>query len=178
MAEYPEVSVFDLDYTVWPCHCDTHLCPPFKPVTNSNGEVYTVVDARGFQLSFYKDIPRIIIDLKEHGSKILAASRTWAPDIAQTLLKTFTVSYEGKIVSLGDLFDAKEWGERSKVGHIGDGLKKIYGDSNLRKRKICLFDDEYRNKDVEKHGVKFIYIKDSENGPSWQLYQDFINGDL
>ena len=156
MEVYPEVSAFDLDYTVWPCYCDTHLVPPFKPVKNSNGEVHTVVDARGFELSFYKDIPRIIIDLKEHGTKIISASRTWAPEIAKELLGEFKVEYNGKLVTLGELFDAKEWGERSKIGHIGDGLKKIYGNNDLRKYNICLFDDEARNKDVEKFGVKFI----------------------
>lgn len=177
MPSYPEVSAFDLDYTVWPCYCDTHLCPPFKPVKSSNGEVRTVVDARGYELTFYKDIPRIIIDLKEHGAKIISASRTWAPEIAQDLLKTFKVHYAGELVTLGELFDATEWGERSKIGHIGDGLKKIYGSSDLRKHKICLFDDESRNKDVEKHGVTFIYVKDPENGPSWKLYQKYLNRD-
>ncbi|SMN18412.1 similar to Saccharomyces cerevisiae YER134C Magnesium-dependent acid phosphatase, member of the haloacid dehalogenase superfamily [Maudiozyma saulgeensis] len=177
MAVYPEVGAFDLDYTVWPCYCDTHLAPPFTPVKKANGEVHTVVDARGFELSFYDDIPRIITDLKEHGAKIISASRTWAPEIAKELLNEFKVKYNGKLVTLGELFDATEWGERSKVGHIGDGLKKIYGNDNLRKYKICLFDDESRNKDVEKFGVKFIYVRDPEKGPSWKLYQDYINNE-
>lgn len=172
MPEYPEVAAFDLDYTVWPCYCDTHLTPPFKPVVNNNGEVRTVVDTRGYQLSFYREIPRIIIDLKKNGSKIISASRTWAPEIAKDLLDTFKVEHNGEVVTLGSLFDATEWGERSKIGHIGDALKKLYGNNDLRQYRICLFDDEARNRDVEKHGVKFIYVRDPENGPTWKLYQD------
>ncbi|CAI7273865.1 CPS_collapsed_G0016680.mRNA.1.CDS.1 [Saccharomyces cerevisiae] len=68
------------------------------------------------------------------------------------------------------------WGERSKIGHLRDGLKDLYNTSNLKSKKICLFDDESRNKEVEKYGVKFVYVRDPENGPSWKLYQDYLSG--
>ncbi|CAL9734367.1 putative magnesium-dependent phosphatase YER134C [Monosporozyma servazzii] len=173
--DYPEVAAFDLDYTVWPCYCDTHLYPPFKPVKSSNGEVLTVEDARGFQLTLYRAIPKIIKDLKENKVKIISASRTWAPEIARDLMEVFKVEYSGELVTLGTLFDASEWGERSKVGHLRDAMKKLYGTENLKKYKMCLFDDENRNRDVEKHGVKFIEVKDSDNGPSWELYQKYLS---
>ncbi|CCF56518.1 hypothetical protein KAFR_0B02200 [Kazachstania africana CBS 2517] len=176
ISNYPEVAAFDLDYTVWPCYCDTHLNPPFKPIKNSNNEVHTVVDSSGYELSFYKDIPKIISDLKQNNVKIVSASRTWAPEIAKQLLKVFKVEYEGKIVPLGQLFDAMEWGERSKVGHISDALKTLYGDADIKKYKICLFDDESRNKEVERHGVDFVFVKDTEKGATWNLYQSYLSG--
>lgn len=171
---YPEVATFDLDYTIWPCYCDSHLNPPLKPIKSSNGEVRTVVDASGYQVTIYDDVYRILSDLKKNGTKLISASRTWAPDIAKQMLKTYKLNYEGEIVSLGSMFDAMEWGERSKVGHIRDALKKIYGDTDLKKRQICLFDDEGRNKEVERQGVTFVYVTDPERGVTWKLYEDYL----
>lgn len=172
--KYPEVATFDLDYTVWPCYCDSHISPPLKPIRSSNGEVRTVVDASGYQVTIYPDIYRILADLKQNDVKLISASRTWAPDVAQQMLKTFKMSYNGSIIPLSEVFDISEWGERSKVGHIRDSLKIIYGDTNLDKRDICLFDDEGRNKEVERYGIKFVYVKDPERGATWKLYQDYL----
>ncbi|QLG73240.1 hypothetical protein HG535_0E03240 [Zygotorulaspora mrakii] len=176
MTVYPDFAAFDLDYTVWPCYCDTHITPPFKPVKSSNGEVHTLIDARGYEISFYKDVPRIIADLKDHKSRIISASRTWAPEIAKEMLQNFKVSYEGKIVPMIELFDDLQWGERSKVGHIRDALKRLYGDDNFKDHKMCLFDDESRNREVEKYGIKFVYVTDPEKGVTWKLYQSYLNG--
>lgn len=176
MPQYPEVAAFDLDYTVWPCYCDTHLTPPFKPVKKANGEVHDLVDASGYEIAFYKDIPKIIIDLKNNGSKIVSASRTWAPEIAKEMLRDFKIEYQGKIIPMIELFDDLEWGERSKIGHLRDALTHLYGHDNLKKHKMCLFDDESRNKEVERHGVKFVFVKDPEKGVTWKLYQSYING--
>ncbi|CAI4433316.1 ADE_G0015690.mRNA.1.CDS.1 [Saccharomyces cerevisiae] len=176
MTGYPDVAAFDLDYTIWPCYCDTHLHGPFKPVKSSNGEVLTIICRDGYELTIYKDIPRILGDLKDNGVKLMTASRTWAPEIAQEILKIFKVKYAGVVTPLANLFDEFQWGERSKIGHLRDGLKDLYNTSYLKSKKICLFDDESRNKEVEKYGVKFVYVRDPENGPSWKLYQDYLSG--
>ena len=110
IPQYPEIAVFDLDYTVWPCHCDTHLDPPFKAVVEHNGETHTVYDSKGFKLTIYEDIPRILTDLKNQNVTLISASRTWAPDIAMDLMRLFKIEYNGEIVSLWGLFDATEWG--------------------------------------------------------------------
>lgn len=176
MIEYPEVAAFDLDYTVWPCYCDTHITPPFKPVVKKNGEVHTLIDVRGYEISFYRDIPKIIIDLKDNGSKIVSASRTWAPEIAKEMLEHFQVLYHGKIIPMIELFDDLQWGERSKVGHLRDALNKLYKDEDFKKYRICLFDDESRNKEVQRYGIKFVYVTDPEKGVTWKLYQDYLSG--
>lgn len=172
---YPDIAAFDLDYTVWPCFCDTHVNPPFKPLPSASSEVGTLVDSCGYEVSFYKDIPRIFADLKKHGVKIVSASRTWAPEIAREMLKKFKVEYEGEIVPLISFFDSLQWGEMSKVNHIRGGLKEIYGSkTDIKDYKICLFDDESRNRDVEKYGVKYVYIRDPEKGTTWEIYQKYL----
>lgn len=175
MTNYPNIAAFDLDYTIWPCHCDTHLDPPFKTVPSSDGQVLTVVDSRGFVLKLFRDIPRILSDLKDNDVEIISASRTWAPEIAKELLKLYKIDYHGEIISLNKIFVQSEWGDRSKIGHLRDAVKSLHGkNENLQNYTMCLFDDERRNKDVEREGVKFIYVSDPENGPSWKQYNDYL----
>ena len=81
LARYPKAVVFDLDYTLWLCWCDTHIMTPLKSVSPT-----TVVDRYDFQLSFYKDVESIIRELVENDVKIIAASRTATPHIAKQLL--------------------------------------------------------------------------------------------
>ena len=174
MKSYPDVAAFDLDYTVWPCYCDTHLNPPFTQVKNNNGEVHKLVDSSGFEIGFYRDIPKIFSDLKNNNVKVISASRTWAPQIAKEMLALFMVKHNDEIISLIELIDDSKWGERSKVGHLMDSINVLYGHNNLKRLKMCLFDDESRNKDVEKHGVKFVYIRNQTIGATWEIYQDYL----
>lgn len=173
-VRYPEVAAFDLDYTVWPCYCDTHLYPPFRQIRSSNEEVLTVIDSHGYEVTLYKDIPKILRDLKDHDVKLVTASRTWAPDIAKELLDIFAIKYDNKLMTLKEIFDASGWGERSKIGHLRDALQIIYGDSEVKNKDICLFDDESRNKEVERYGVEFVYVRDPKQGPTWPFYQKFL----
>ncbi|CAI6636411.1 ANM_collapsed_G0016140.mRNA.1.CDS.1 [Saccharomyces cerevisiae] len=39
----------------------------------------------------------ILGDLKDNGVKLMTASRTWAPEIAQEILKIFKVKYAGVV---------------------------------------------------------------------------------
>ena len=95
LARYPKAVVFDLDYTLWPCWCDTHIMTPLKSVSPT-----TVVDRYDFQLSFYKDVESIIRELVENDVKIIAASRTATPHIAKQLLSmlhSFYLTTNGEI---------------------------------------------------------------------------------
>ncbi|EDO16006.1 hypothetical protein Kpol_495p4 [Vanderwaltozyma polyspora DSM 70294] len=178
MSSYPDIAAFDLDYTVWPCYCDTHISPPFKQVKNSNGEVHKLVDSCGYEIGFYQDVPKILSDLKLNGSKIVSASRTWAPEIAKEMLGLFMVEHDGEVIPLISLIDFFGMGERRKVGHLRDAVKGLYGHENLKTLDICLFDDESRNRDVEHHGVTFVYVSDPKIGTTWELYQSYLNAKL
>ncbi|KAH3901801.1 related to Putative magnesium-dependent phosphatase YER134C [Saccharomycodes ludwigii] len=194
-ANYPDVAFFDLDYTVWPCYCDTHLSPPFKPIATEkqqkNGIVTRVVDSYGYELEYFPDIPRILIDLHKNGVKLVTASRTWAPNIAIELLHMFTIQIEdgatsnapNNIISLYDIFDAFQWGDHSKQHHINNALNELYptvdGDNNKEKKKnnlrVVLFDDERRNIEVEKRkGCKFVFVKNPDEGLTWEIYQEYL----
>ncbi|GMM42109.1 hypothetical protein FOG51_03525 [Hanseniaspora uvarum] len=161
--EYPDIAVFDLDYTIWPTYADTNISVPVKFDPENNH----LVDSYGYVVKLFPDVLRIFEDLQNHGVTILTASRTWAPEVAKEMIDEFGIK---KYIT------ASEWGERSKKGHIQDLLKSLgYTKSEIPNLKIALFDDEGRNKDVRSIGVDFVYLNAS-NGVTWRDYQNYLEG--
>ncbi|KAL6926936.1 hypothetical protein ACO0SA_004019 [Hanseniaspora valbyensis] len=158
---YPDIAVFDLDYTIWPTYADTNISPPISYDEKNKH----LVDTYGYTVSLFPDVIRIFEDLQKHDVTIVTASRTWAPEIAADMVAKF---------GLNKYIKGSEWGERSKKGHIKDLLKKL-GYKNGDGLKIVLFDDEGRNKEVRTMGVDFVYL-DSSHGVTWKDYQDYLNG--
>ena len=78
--EYPNAIVFDLDYTLWPLWCDTHISMPLKAHTKRK-----VLDRYGTEIAFYKDVELIFLELEAQGVTIIGASRTATPRVAQEL---------------------------------------------------------------------------------------------
>ncbi|ODV97677.1 hypothetical protein PACTADRAFT_47549 [Pachysolen tannophilus NRRL Y-2460] len=164
--KYPKIVVFDLDYTLWPCWCDTHISKPIKSLNPS-----TIIDSNHFKISFYKDVPKILHELNSAGVIIATASRTCDPQIAKKMLKLLKLKNgdgDGDdLISAYDIIDHMEWGTFSKINH----LKKIASRFKVDYREMVLFDDELRNKDVEsKLGVKFIHIADESIGLTYDVF--------
>lgn len=58
---------------------DTHVSPPIK--RKKAEDVNVVYDRHGESMAFYKDVPSILLQLKEHPDiHVAVASRTSAPD--------------------------------------------------------------------------------------------------
>lgn len=58
---------------------DTHVSPPIK--RKNEGDVNKVYDRYGQSMGFYKDVPGILLELKQHPEiHVAVASRTSAPD--------------------------------------------------------------------------------------------------
>ncbi|KKY17439.1 putative magnesium dependent phosphatase [Phaeomoniella chlamydospora] len=97
--------VFDLDYTLWPFWCDTHLTPPVKPIKdsvstkkasdlNTKGPPFVankMVDRWGEHFGFYSEVPAILSAAKDRGIILGVASRTHTPDIARDLLRGLNI---------------------------------------------------------------------------------------
>lgn len=162
---YPDAIVFDLDYTLWPCWCDTHIAMPLKRILRN-----CVVDAVGFRLKLYDDVERIFERIKGKDIPIIAASRTDRPDIAKKLLSLFQVG-DLKMI---DLFSSLQWGQGSKKRHLMRATEELSLQSSLKSGRIVLFDDEIRNRDVEVVGCKFCYVPDNEVGLTMALFEDGI----
>lgn len=166
MSTYPKVVVFDLDYTLWPCWCDTHISPPLKAKSQD-----TVVDKYGYTLSFYKDVPEIIERLRAENVVVVAASRTHAPQVAKKLLKLLHIN--GKPAF--DYFDHMEWGTFSKKNHIKSALSELRStgriDDSVELEHVVLFDDEMRNKDVETIGCLMVHIPSEEHGLTNAIFE-------
>lgn len=152
---YPKVVVLDLDYTLWPCWCDTHILMPLKAVSKTK-----ITDKYGTLLSFFKDVESIIIELKKNDVIIIGASRTATPRVAQELLSLFHIGNKPAIT----YFDSLQWGQGSKVRHIKKATEQLGLQDELKDGDFVLFDDEYRNKDVESVNCYFAFIEDDRKG--------------
>lgn len=159
---YPKVVVFDLDYTLWPCWCDTHISPPVKKVSND-----TVVDSFGEELRFFPDVESIITELHEKGVIIVAASRTATPRIAQDILSFLHIGDKPAL----KYFDSLQWGQGSKTRHISRAAKELKLEDELKAGEFMLFDDEARNKDVIKINCHFAYISDMSRGLTRAIFE-------
>lgn len=150
----PSIVIFDLDYTLWPFWVDTHYSPPFKK--GSKGDI---VDSAGSKISAYKETTEVLDSLHKDGYQLAVASRTSEIKGAKQLIKLF--GWE-KYFSNMQIFPG------CKVTHINN----IRKDLQIPLNEMIFFDDEDRNiKDLEKHGVVSILVK---NGISKNVIQEGI----
>ncbi|CAI2731504.1 unnamed protein product [Schistosoma spindalis] len=136
-SRLPKLIVFDLDFTLWPLWCDTHVYPPFIRKNN------TVYDASERRVDVYSDAQVILRMIKESSKvKLGCASRTSAVNVARQLLQALNWS---------DLFDYIEIYPGSKTAHF----KRFHELSGIDYADMLFFDDESRNiHEISKLGVQ------------------------
>lgn len=156
----PKVIVFDLDYTLWPFWCDTHVTLPLKPTVDHT----SAIDSYGDNFRFYRDVPEILQTLASRDDlQICLASRTHAPRVAQSLLSMIWI--DGKPAST--IFAFTAWGTSTKLQHF----KELQLHTGVTFDQMLFFDDESRNRDVERLGVTFVHVS---NGVNWKVLQKGI----
>ncbi|KAL9122229.1 MAG: hypothetical protein Q9187_001210, partial [Circinaria calcarea] len=155
----PKIIVFDLDYTLWPFWVDTHVTPPLKPKEGNT----KAVDRWGESFAFYKDIPSILAAAYSASITMSVASRTQAPDLAQSLLKLLNIPFSpSSSVQPSGSSSSKSAHKRAfdffSYMQIFPGDKrmhfsKIQKASGVAYEDMLFFDDEVRNRNVESLGV-------------------------
>ncbi|KAI4156232.1 MAG: hypothetical protein LQ340_000426 [Diploschistes diacapsis] len=164
----PKLIVFDLDYTLWPFWIDTHVSPPLK--ARGNGGWAT--DRSGESFAFYPSVPSVLRAARASGIPLSLASRTYAPELAQQLLKMLVVPAASASASAAsaaapaaggralDFFVSPQIFPGDKRTHLAN-LHRLtgvaYGD-------VLFFDDEGRNANVESLGVCFRLVRDGVSG--------------
>lgn len=153
----PKLIVFDLDYTLWPVWCDTHIAGPVKATTSGQ----KVKDRYNQSVGFYPDVAGILASIKQKSITLGAASRTCAPDLARQMLKLLRIPHtEGETAAERptaiSLFDHLEIYPGSKVTHF----KRLQKATGLPFEEMLFFDDEARNKNVEELGVVMWLVPD------------------
>ncbi|OQO13341.1 hypothetical protein B0A48_01569 [Cryoendolithus antarcticus] len=147
----PKKIVFDLDYTLWNCWCDTHVTPPIKRTVDG----LTITDRRGSSFGFYPDVAGVLSSIKYQGIILGAASRTHTPELAREMLSLLKVpGTEAK--SALSMFDHLEIYPGSKVTHF----EKLKKKSGVEHSEVLFFDDESRNRNVENLGVVMYLVRD------------------
>ncbi|KAK8854491.1 magnesium-dependent phosphatase-1 [Kwoniella newhampshirensis] len=153
---FPLLVAFDLDYTLWDLWIDTHIVPPLK----RPGDVLNkLVDRRGQDLSFYREVPSILAELKRRRIHIAAASRTSAPELAREALGMLLLPSEdeGEHVRAVTYFNTMEIYPGSKLRHF----KEIHRKTGIPYDQMLFFDDEHRNFEVESLGVTMQLVPSS-----------------
>ncbi|GAA6002024.1 hypothetical protein JCM10207_003043 [Rhodosporidiobolus poonsookiae] len=175
----PKICVFDLDYTLWPLWCDTHVTPPVK--RKGKGDINKVFDRYGEQVSFYAEVPNLLLQLHHSQVQVWAASRTQAPPVARQILSELLI--EGSlrekpsdnplkardadkgVISAISLFDGMEIYPGSKMEHF----REIHQKTGVAYEDMLFFDDESRNREVKKLGVEFVLVPNE--GTTLQLFE-------
>ncbi|TPP66157.1 magnesium-dependent phosphatase 1 isoform X1 [Fasciola gigantica] len=132
----PKLIVFDLDYTLWPFWCDTHIYPPIHKRDD------TLYNADGTKINIYPDSELILKCIHSNpGLKLACASRTGEINIAKQLLN---------LLGWDELFDYVVIFPGSKVMHF----ERLHKRTGIPYNQMVFFDDEHRNvSEVSRLGV-------------------------
>lgn len=168
----PSLIVFDLDYTLWPFWIDTHVTPPLKVNKDNTG----MLDRYGDTYTFYPEVPSILYEAKRRNIVMGLASRTCTPDLAKQMLRAVDVPVPEHYLSQSGEQENAEEPQKAltffKYTEIYPGAKtkhfrriqsdtKSSGNTGIAYEDMLFFDDESRNRDVERElGVTFYLVRD------------------
>lgn len=175
----PSLIVFDLDYTLWPFWIDTHPATPLKVNKDNTG----MLDRYGATYTFYSEVPSILYEAKRRNILMGLASRTHTPELAKQMLRAVDVSvpehYLKKSSEEEDIekpqkaitfFTFREIYPGAKTRHFRQiqnatkSLSRTNTDvpkTGIAYEDMLFFDDESRNRDVERElGVTFYLVPD------------------
>lgn len=120
------------------------------------GSLVDVIPRWGESFAFYRDVPGVLHAAKALSTPLLlgTASRTHAPDLANTLLRQLHVQPSNKRAI--DYFDHMQIFPGDKKQHFS----KIHKASGVPYDEMLFFDDEVRNRNVESVGVVMCLVRD------------------
>ncbi|KAJ7276602.1 magnesium-dependent phosphatase-1 [Mycena rebaudengoi] len=151
---FPQLIAFDLDYTLWGFWIETHTGPLQRFGQDE------VVDAHGAPIEFYPDVPALLRRLHEQGVIVAACSRTHTTDLAREALTLLLVPAKDGDDSTAEptqpqpaieLFSNLQIYPGSKLTHF----RTLHAETGIPYEQMLFFDDEPRNREVERLGVTF-----------------------
>lgn len=148
-----------------------------------------MIDKYGTEICFYSDITGILQELRNQKVTLCVASRTCAPKYAKQALNLMKVPIDGSLKPAIEFFTyVKAWPGMSfntflsiqkisiiilltsycEIGSKMDHFKEIHNESGIDYREMVFFDDESRNREVERLGVTFCLVPDGLNRASFE----------
>ncbi|MCJ1317564.1 hypothetical protein MMC15_002889 [Xylographa vitiligo] len=176
----PKLLIFDLDYTLWPFWVDTHVTPPLKAKDNNT----RAVDRLNESFAFYPGVPPILHAAHALPLPLALASRTAAPELAVSLLKTLHIPPPPpppaapsaskpstlplrRLPSYPSLTPpppkrACDFFAHSAIfpGDKRTHMARLQRASGVAYAEMLFFDDEGRNRNVEALGVCFWLVRE------------------
>ncbi len=143
MEDYPQLIVFDLDFTLWDCGGRWIDCTEW-PFEERDGRIF---DRVGSEFRLYPEVREILDELEEADCQLALASRTTQPNWANWVLETWR---------LRERFHYHEIYPSSKVQHF----EQLRCASSCLYEEMLFFDDEERNIiEVAALGVTAIHVR-------------------
>ncbi|KAI9454717.1 magnesium-dependent phosphatase-1 [Russula earlei] len=152
----PKLVAFDLDYTLWSLWIDTHIG---SSLTRDGDTLNEVHDRFGNIVTFFRDVPQILHQLRSAGVVVAACSRTTATALARQALSLLLVppkagdSHSTAMPAI-KCFDHLEIYPGSKIAHF----KQLHKKTGIPYSEMLFFDDEMRNKEVQSLGGVFCCL--------------------
>ncbi|KAJ7060502.1 magnesium-dependent phosphatase-1 [Mycena amicta] len=149
-SRLPKLVAFDLDYTLWDMWIET-VTGPLRHRTKTN----TVVDRHGTEAGLSGV-------LRREGVFVAACSRTHATHLAREALSLIRIppgsDDESSIEEQPaiELFDNLQIYPGSKIAHF----RALHDKTGIPYEEMLFFDDESRNREVERLGVTFYLTPD------------------
>ncbi|KAI6010992.1 magnesium-dependent phosphatase-1 [Pisolithus microcarpus] len=197
-SRLPKLIAFDLDYTLWDFWIDFHITPPILQ-DRATGTVYDSSTSDIYYgrrnspniIEFYRDVPGILRNLRRESVTVAACSRTPAPKLAMEALRLMRIpngidtdalpstacngsndapNWTTTTTPAINFFDQLEIYPTDKTVHF-EALHKKTG---LPYSEMLFFDDERRNRNVEKLGVMFILVPEGR-GVDNELFEKGLN---
>ena len=172
---FPDLFVFDLDYTIWPFDCDKNVVAPFH-----NDEFGNVFDRYGTCANPYRDVPYIIGTIIDIGIPIAFASRNPSRDsILQLLHKIPIVTMRKNVKTLGDALCIDNLLQAYSSKGLSDAknthFAEIKKNTCINFNKMLFFDDVPQNIAAAKaQGTTSILINRNE-GLTWLKFNEGLN---
>ena len=198
---FPQIVVFDLDFTLWPFWVDTHLQPPFRRVArtklhpntpivdvrNNDDERLTlsniskddyhydnteIVDSRNHIIKLYPDVRKIFHDLEKHKVTIAIASRTTSADDAEALLSILPSHPSLPYKENSTMWDLISTEHAEMYDKSKiNHFRYIAKRSGVAFHDMLFFDDDDSNIDTVSSLGVTSIYLPEEAGVNWKLYQ-------
>ncbi|KAI6011820.1 magnesium-dependent phosphatase-1 [Pisolithus marmoratus] len=197
-SRLPKLIAFDLDYTLWDFWIDFHITPPLRQdrttgivYDSTTSDIYYGTRNSPNTIEFYPHVPGILRNLRDEGVTVAACSRTPTPKLAMEALRLMripngmdtdtlpstacngsndTPSWTSTTAPAINFFDQLEIYPTDKTVHF----KALHKKTGLPYSEMLFFDDERRNRNVEKLGVTFILVPEGR-GVDNKLFEEGLN---
>lgn len=171
---FPDLFVFDLDYTIWPFDCDKNVVAPFH-----NDEYGNVFDRYGTCANPYPDVAYIIGTIIDQGIPIAFVSRNPSRNSILQLLNTIPiVTKRAGVNTLGDALCIDDLLQAYSSKELSDAKNTHFAEIKkhtcINFNRMVFFDDLPQNIEAAKAQGTTSILVNRQEGLTWAKFTEGI----